>query len=130
MEDSLRDLKQSRRALLIKPAFTLAALAALALGNGANTAVFTLVSTVLLKPLNAPGADRMPTLRLHRWTKPAPGGAQFNRVVWRFSLVLLGVGAQPRPLPNTSKLWLRRSGEVSSGSGSVVGKSISTLLPV
>jgi putative ABC transport system permease protein len=57
LEDSLRDLQQPLRVLLINPAFTLAALAALALGIGANTAVFSLVNTVLLKPLNVPGAD-------------------------------------------------------------------------
>ncbi len=64
MEDSLRDIQQSLRALLINRAFTFAALAALALGIGANTAVFSLVNTLLLKPLNVPGADRMVELKL------------------------------------------------------------------
>ena len=75
MEDSLRDLKQSLRVLLINPAFTVAAVAALALGIGANTAVFSLVNTVLLKPLNAPGRDRMVELQLSFRGRSGSGGS-------------------------------------------------------
>ena len=53
------DVKQASRTLLKNPGFAVAAVAALALGMGANTAIFTVVNTVLLKPLTYPDADRM-----------------------------------------------------------------------
>ncbi|HEV8415565.1 MAG TPA: ABC transporter permease [Bryobacteraceae bacterium] len=59
MNFPLEDVKHSFRALLQNPGFTIAALAALSLGIGANTAIFSVVNTVLLKPLAAPDADRI-----------------------------------------------------------------------
>ncbi|HVW79067.1 MAG TPA: ABC transporter permease [Alloacidobacterium sp.] len=53
------DLKHSLRMLSKNPGFTIAAIAALALGIGTNTAIFTVVNTVLLKPLTYPDADRI-----------------------------------------------------------------------
>ncbi|HEY0875405.1 MAG TPA: ABC transporter permease [Vicinamibacterales bacterium] len=59
MESFFRDLKQSLRMFAQSPAFTLAAVAALTLGIGANTAIFSVVNAVLLKPVAVNDPDRV-----------------------------------------------------------------------
>ncbi|HXM10156.1 MAG TPA: ABC transporter permease [Terriglobales bacterium] len=53
------DIKHSVHMFIKNPGFAIAAVAALALGIGANTAIFTVVNAVLLKPLSYPDADRI-----------------------------------------------------------------------
>ena len=60
MVDSLiRDLRHAFRSLLARPAFLLAAAGTLALGVGANTAMFSVVRAVLLEPLPFSGSERL-----------------------------------------------------------------------
>jgi putative ABC transport system permease protein len=66
MDPFLQDLRHSVRLLSKNPLFTAVALLTLAIGIGANTAVFSVVNAVLLKPLPYPDADRIVRVREQR----------------------------------------------------------------
>ena len=121
------DLRFALRALRRKPGFAFVAVVTLALGIGANTAIFSVVNGVLLRPLPYPAPDRLMAL----WQNDLVGGIVKNTVsvpnfldwkaqsgafeamaTWRNNAVTLMAGTAPVRL---------RTGAVSADFFEVVG---------
>jgi putative ABC transport system permease protein len=76
MENLRSDIRYALRNLLRRPAFTLIAVVTLALGIGANTAIFSAINALLLKPLPFPELDRVVAI----WDKLPSRGVMHNEV--------------------------------------------------
>ena len=76
MRNLWKDLLFGCRTLLKRPAFTTVAALSLALGIGANTVIFSLINTTLLRPLPFEHPDRIMVI----WTTPAQNRTQQNAV--------------------------------------------------
>ena len=98
MNSLTRDFRYAVRTLGKSPGFTLAAVVTLALGIGANTAIFSVVHGVLLKSLPYPDADRIVECQRARRQRRAPPGLRSQ------------LPRPPRPEPQP-----RRSGRVDRG---------------
>src|SRR5688500_7045869 len=77
-EPLLRDLRYAVRMLRKTPGFTVTALVTLAVGIGVNTAVFTVVNALLLKPLPFPDAGRLATVTT---LSRSPLGSSLNAAI-------------------------------------------------
>src|SRR5215469_1212438 len=76
VEDCLSDIRYGLRALRHNPVFTIVALLTISIGIAANAAVFSVVNSVLLKPLHYPQADEL--VALHQVAPGAEGLADFE----------------------------------------------------
>ncbi len=83
LESFFKDLKHSLRMFWKSPGFTFAAVAALALGIGANTAIFSVVNAVLLKPAPFPDPDSLVVFLNTNPRGAGPGASPAKFEHWR-----------------------------------------------
>lgn len=79
----IKDLQSAFRQLLKQPGFALIAVLVLALGIGANTAIFSVVNAVLLRPLPYPQPDDLVVLRERTASFPNGSVSYPNYLDWR-----------------------------------------------
>jgi predicted permease len=76
VEDFVQDMRYALRMLAKAPGFTIIAILTIAIGIGANTAVFSVVNSVVLKPLSYPHSEEL--VSLHQVAPGAAGLADFE----------------------------------------------------
>jgi predicted permease len=129
MHNLLRDLVLAARVLVKAPTFTLAAVLTLALGIGANTAVFTLADATLLRPLPVHEPERLVTWS---WSSSWPHYQEYARRTDIFEGVMASGGISRLNLTSGDTTQLVQGAYYSGNTFEVLGVRAAlgrTLLP-
>src|SRR5262245_30967723 len=113
MDSFLRDVRHAVRNLLRTPGFAFITVFTLALGIGANTAIFSVVNAVILRPLGYPRPERLvyissqfPQMGLDQFWISPPGFLEVQEgTQWFWAVVAFTTGpASPSPAPRPRPL--------------------------
>jgi predicted permease len=110
LESIFRDLKLTLRRLYKSPAFAVTVLLTLAIGIGANTAVFSVLENVLLKPLAYPQPQQLVSLNLK--APGAPGLADFRDGLRMSASMYLTFAAHNHTFQSVG-VWMPATGNVT-----------------
>ena len=105
LDDLVRDLRHSVALYRRAPGFTIAVVVTLALGIGLNTAIFSFVNALLLRPLPVPNSERLVAVHTSDFSGPAHGSTGYpDYVDFRDNArdVLSGLAAYSMELMNLS----------------------------
>jgi putative ABC transport system permease protein len=83
LESLLNDVVYGARQLRRSPAVTILAVASLAIGIGANTAVFSIVDALVLRPLPVPASDRLAALSIGDQDATRVDGSRWSYAFWK-----------------------------------------------
>ena len=98
VEDVARDVRHAARGLWRSPGFSLAVILTLALGIGGNTAVFSVVDQLLLRPLPYPDGDQLVMVEELSLGRPSPADVSpANWLDWQRESRTFGRFAAWRP---------------------------------